>query len=50
MTVVPMPKKGKAASSAVEKPYEPTEREIAAQAAYNKRRRSKPPVPKERSR
>ncbi|UVK39928.1 hypothetical protein LHFGNBLO_001343 [Mesorhizobium sp. AR10] len=45
MAVVPMPKKGEIAK-AVEKPYEPTDREIAAQVAYKKRRASKPPVPK----
>ncbi|WP_292602850.1 hypothetical protein, partial [Mesorhizobium sp.] len=44
MTVVPMPKRGKTANP-VAKPYEPTAREIASQAAYAKRRESKRPVP-----
>lgn len=45
MTVVPMPKRGKTANP-VAKPYEPTTREIASQAAYAKRRENRRPVPK----
>ncbi|MER8562053.1 hypothetical protein [Mesorhizobium sp. M0578] len=44
MTVVPMPKRAKS-TNAIAKPYEPTTREVASKAAYNKRRGSKRPVP-----
>ncbi|MER9755400.1 hypothetical protein NKJ46_18420 [Mesorhizobium sp. M0166] len=44
MTVVPMPKRAKA-ETAVVKSYEPTARELASKAAYNRRRESKRPVP-----
>ncbi|TIL25727.1 MAG: hypothetical protein E5Y88_12325 [Mesorhizobium sp.] len=44
MTVVPMPKRGKTANP-VAKPYEPTARELASQAAYAKRRENRRPVP-----
>lgn len=44
MTVVPIPKRK--STTAVAKPYEPTEREIAAQAAYRKRCETKRPAPK----
>lgn len=45
MTVVPMPKRAKTANP-VAKPYEPTARELASQAAYAKRRENRRPVPK----
>ncbi|TIM19618.1 MAG: hypothetical protein E5Y61_34190, partial [Mesorhizobium sp.] len=40
MTVVPMPKRAKTANPAA-KPYEPTARELASQAAYAKRRENR---------